>query len=87
VTVVNEPYCMDYGLDIRGSIPGKRKMFLLHSVQTGSRTHAASFQLWALSAGVKRPWSEAYHSPPFSVQYKNCGAISPLLSTSSWRGA
>jgi hypothetical protein len=92
--VVNEPYssvriASDCGLDIRGSIPRKKRCF--YSI--ASRPALVPTQLpinwvpWARSAGVKRPWSEAYHSPPFSVEYKNGDAIPPLLSTSSRLGA
>jgi hypothetical protein len=35
-----------YGLDGRGSIPGRGKKFSLpHSVQTGSRAHPASYPM------------------------------------------
>jgi hypothetical protein len=40
--------------------------------------------LWipaALSLGVKRPYREAYHSPPSSADFKNSGDI-PSLSNS-----
>jgi hypothetical protein len=37
---------MGYGLDGRGSIPGRGKIFfLLHSVQTESETHPASYSM------------------------------------------
>jgi hypothetical protein len=37
---------MDYGLDDRGSIPGKRKDFsLLHNVHTGSEAHPAPYKI------------------------------------------
>jgi hypothetical protein len=45
-----------YGLDGRGSIPGRGKIFfLLHSVQTGSEDHPASFSTGIVSdlLGVK----------------------------------
>jgi len=40
--------------------------------------------------GVKCTGREADHSHPFSAETKkvwSCGAISPLLYTSPWRGA
>jgi hypothetical protein len=40
----------------------------------------------ALSPGLKRPWREVDHSPPFSTEVKNGGTIPPVLHTSSWRG-
>jgi hypothetical protein len=36
------------------------------------------------SPGVKRPGREADHSPPFSAEVKNGGAIPPLPHMSSW---
>jgi hypothetical protein len=41
----------------------------------------------ASSLGVKRPGSEANHSPPSSTEVKNGGDIPQLPYTSSWRGA
>jgi hypothetical protein len=41
----------------------------------------------AVSQEVKRPGREADHAHPYSAEVKNCGAISPLPRTSSWRGA
>jgi hypothetical protein len=41
----------------------------------------------AVSLGVRRQECVADHSPLSSVEVKNGGAIPPLLSTSSWRGA
>jgi hypothetical protein len=39
---------MGYGLDGQGSIPSKGKdFFLLHSVQTGSEAHPASYPIGA----------------------------------------
>jgi hypothetical protein len=39
----------------------------------------------ALSPGVKRPGRKVYHSPPYSVEVKNGGAVPLLPHTSSWR--
>jgi hypothetical protein len=36
---------------------------------------------------LKRPRREADHSPPFSAEVRNCGALTPLSHTSSWRAA
>jgi hypothetical protein len=62
---------------------------LLHSVQTGSGNHPDSFQMstGALSPGVRQPGREAEHSPPYSVEDKNGGAIPPLPHMSSCRGS
>jgi hypothetical protein len=54
----------------RGSIPGRRKIYfytLIHSVQTGSGTHSASYPVgtgWLFPREVKWPGREADHSPP-----------------------
>jgi hypothetical protein len=41
---------------------GARDLYLLHSVQTGSRVHNGN---WAsFSPEVKRPWRETDHTPP-----------------------
>jgi hypothetical protein len=51
-----------YELDDWGSIPdgGAGNFFLLHRIQTGSRTHPASCPMdtGSLSPGVKRPERE-----------------------------
>jgi hypothetical protein len=41
----------------------------------------------ALSQGVKRPGSEAEHSPSTNVEVKKRGFINPLPHTSSWCSA
>jgi hypothetical protein len=47
---------------------------LHHRFQTGSGAHSASYPMGtgALSLGVKRPGSEADHSPPPSAEGKEC---------------
>jgi hypothetical protein len=40
----------------------------------------------ALFLGIKRQKRKADHSPPFSVEVKNGGALHPLPYTSSWSG-
>jgi hypothetical protein len=64
---------------------GIRDLYLLHSAQTGSGAHAASYSVGTggFFPGVKRPGPEADHSPPSSVEDKNDGAIHPLLYTPS----
>jgi hypothetical protein len=51
----------DYGLDDRGSIPGRDK--ILHIVQTGSGARPASYPVGtrALSPGAKHQGREADH--------------------------
>jgi hypothetical protein len=70
-----------YGLDSRGSIPskGKRFLFPLHSIQTGSEAHPYTMGIGCSFPRVKRLGREAYHSPPPSTKLK---AIPPLLHTS-----
>jgi hypothetical protein len=73
-----------YGLDGRGLIPGRGKIFL-HSVQTGSGLAQPSMQWvpWTNFPGVKRQEPKADHSPPSNAEVKNGGAI-PITPTSSW---
>jgi hypothetical protein len=76
-----------YGLDGRGSIPGRVKMFLFYIVSRPALRPTLSPIQWippVLSPGVKRPGREADHSPQSSSEVKNGGAISPLPHTSSW---
>jgi hypothetical protein len=58
---------------------GATNVFLLHSVQTYSEAQPASYPLRTgdLSPRVKRPESEADHSPPSSTEVNN-GVIPPL---------
>jgi hypothetical protein len=80
---------MGYGLDGRGSIPGRQGFSLLHSVQTDSVAHQTSYPLGngGSSSGVKLPEHETDHSPPSSAEVKTVEAIPPLPHMSSWRGA
>jgi hypothetical protein len=41
----------------------------------------------AISLGIKRPGHEADHSPPFSAEVRNDGAIPILPNTPSWSSA
>jgi hypothetical protein len=66
-----------YGLDNRGvkvGVPVEGQEFsLLHIVQTGFRTHPASYPMGtrvSFSPGVKRPEREGEHSPPTSAEIK-----------------
>jgi hypothetical protein len=43
--------------------------------------------LHTLFGGLKRPGSEADHSPPCSIEVKNYVAILPLPHMSSWHSA
>jgi hypothetical protein len=67
---------LGYGLEDRGSrvrfLAGAGNFSLHHRVQDGSGAHPASYPMGirALSVGVKRPGSEADHSPPSSAEVK-----------------
>jgi hypothetical protein len=52
------------------------RFFLLHSIQTGSAAHPASYPIG--TSGEGRPGSEAEHSSTSSAEINNGGAI-PLL--------
>jgi hypothetical protein len=67
-----------YGLEDPGFRQDKT-FSLLHSVQTGTQAHPASYPIGtgAISPGVKRPGREADHSPPSSAEVNNGGAIPP----------
>jgi hypothetical protein len=66
-----------------------RDFFLLHSFQTGSGAHPASYPMGTGSPflGLKRPGREADRSPPSSAEVKSAGDMLPFRHTSSWRGA
>jgi hypothetical protein len=70
-------------------LAGARYFSLLHSVQTGSGAHPASYPIGSRGAlpGAKRPGREADHSSPTSAEVKDGGAIPPVPYISSWRGA
>jgi hypothetical protein len=61
-----------FGLDGRGLGCDSRQRFfsLLHSVQTGSSAHTASYSMGTgdISLGVKRQGREADHSPSYSAE-------------------
>jgi hypothetical protein len=68
--------------------PGNRE-FLFYTVSRpalGSTQQHIQWVTGIVSPGVKRLGHEADHSPPFSAEFKNSGAIPPLPHTSSWRG-
>jgi hypothetical protein len=71
-----------YGLDDRGSNPGRGKVFLSFRARKpalGPRQLPLQLVL-----GMKSPGCEADHSPPSSVEVKNGGAIPPLSYMFSW---
>jgi hypothetical protein len=70
------------GWTTRVRIPaGAINLSLLHSVQTDSGAHPASYPMGTRGSFprvVKRPGLEADHSPLSSAEIKNSGAIPPL---------
>jgi hypothetical protein len=77
------------GWTVGAQFPARERDYsLLHSVQTGSGVHPASYPMdtGALYPGVKPPVHEADHSLPFVAEVENGGAIPPLPHTSSWHG-
>jgi hypothetical protein len=78
VSISSVSLVLGYGLDNRGSrvrLPAGAESFSLHHlVQKGSGAHPASYPMYtgALSLGVKRPGREADHSPPSSIEVKEC---------------
>jgi hypothetical protein len=83
------------GWTARVRFPEMQDCSLLHSVQTRSGAHPASYPMGSflsngdrgLFLGVQQPGREVDHSPPSSAEVKNGGAIPPLAHTSSWCGA
>jgi hypothetical protein len=71
-----------FRLDCYSSIPVEARDFsLLHSIQTGSGAHPASYQISTGGSflGVKRQGREADHSPQFTAEFKSGGAIPHVL--------
>jgi hypothetical protein len=81
---------LGYGLDDRGSrvrFPaGVGNYSLHHRVRTAVGPTQPRIQ-WAFFLGVKRPGSEADHSPPSSAEVKNAWSFTTTPPMSSWRGA
>jgi hypothetical protein len=79
---------MGYGLNGRGSIPG-RDLFLLNIVHTNTGTLLASCPIGIGDhfPGLVRRECEAQHSPTSNAEVKNGGAIPPLLHMSLWHDA
>jgi hypothetical protein len=69
--------------------PAVQDFSLLHSIQTDSGAQPASSPMGTGGCfpGGKAAGREADHSPPFSAEVKNGGAIPPLPHVFSWRGA
>jgi hypothetical protein len=76
-----------YGLDDRGSIPGRGKIF---PFSTASRPALGPIQYppqWvtgSISPGINFPGRETDSSLLSSAEVKNAGAIPPLPRMSSW---
>jgi hypothetical protein len=76
---------MDQGLGDRGSVLGKGKILLFSIASRPALGLTQPPIQWV--PGVKRPGSEADHSPPSSIKMKNGGAVLPLPRVSSWHSA
>jgi hypothetical protein len=66
---------------------GAKELSLLHSIQTGSGAHPASYPMGTggFFPGLKQPGCEYHHAPPCSADVMNGGAIPPLPHISSWK--
>jgi hypothetical protein len=74
----------DDGLDGQDLNPGRNKIFIFSTTSRPALWHTQSpIQLvpGVISSGIKRPWREAYCSPPSSAEVKNGEAIPPLPHT------
>jgi hypothetical protein len=72
---------MDCGLDVRGSIPSRGKIFLFFIVfrqALGPTQPPIQWVPWVIPPGVERPGREADHSPPSSAEVNNGGVTPPL---------
>jgi hypothetical protein len=78
-----------YALDDRGLIPGRSERFFSIASRPALRPTESPIQMIpeALPPGVKQAVSEAYRSPPSSVEDKNGGAIPPLPHMFSYHSA
>jgi hypothetical protein len=81
---------MDYGLDDQGSMPGRRKIFLLPIVfkpDLGFTQPPVQWIIGAMSPRMKWSWPETDYSSPVCAEVKKGGAISPRPYKSSWHSA
>jgi hypothetical protein len=69
-------------VDCPVSIAGSATFSFVHSVQTYSEAHLASYPVD--TPGVKRSGSEANHYPPSTDEVEKGGDIPPLPHMSSW---
>jgi hypothetical protein len=77
-----------YGVCMAGVWPGRGKRFsLLHSVQTGSGAHPASYPMCTLGSFPGGEMWLGHETDHSSAEVMNDGAIPPLSHTSSWCGA
>jgi hypothetical protein len=80
-----------YGLNDCGSIRERGQETFLYLIvkrpTLGSTQLSVEWVPGTLSPRVNRPRLETDHSPLTVAENENCGAIRPLLHTSSWRGA
>jgi hypothetical protein len=76
-----------YGLDYRGFESRQGLGIFLFTTVSRPALGPTQWVPGALYLGVKRPGSEADHSPPSSAEVKNVWSYISTSSTSSWRGA
>jgi hypothetical protein len=71
------------GRPVFDSHQGQQDLLFFHSAQTGSGVHPAAYPTGTRGCppGVERQGREVDHSPPFSAEVKNGGAISTLPHT------
>jgi hypothetical protein len=62
---------------------GTKEISLLHSIQTCSEAHPASYPMGTRGLSLRH---DADHSPPSSAQVKNDAAVPPFPHTPSWHG-
>jgi hypothetical protein len=77
---------MTYGLNGQVLIPGMGKTFFF-TPQRPDQLWGPPSLLFTRYLGAKRLDREADHSSPSSPEVKTIGLITPLLHTSSYRGA
>jgi hypothetical protein len=72
---------------VRDGRQKNRGSSVLLNVNTGFGAIPIQWVPGNVYAGVKREGREVDHSPPFSAEVKNSGAVSSFPLTYSWRGA
>jgi hypothetical protein len=89
VEIIRYNYSLNIFLDGSGSIPSSTSFSLLHSVQTSSGAHPASYAMSTVGSLPRVKWEgpEADHTLPSRAEARNGEAIPPLPNMSSWHNA